>query len=172
MNSENTEVKKENVVIYDYITVEVKERTRQLIIDTYENLGWEMVSKGFGLINFKRDHRLNNKIELNKIQEDINQSLKNIEKYEETKKQKGLIVSLVIGILGSLIMGTGMALIMEFEEMMFGILLGILGIIICIPAYPLYKQIVTKSVNKVLPLIDSEYDKIADLCDKAVVLMK
>lgn len=159
------------VLIYDYLTVEVKEKTKQLVIDAYENLGWEEVSRGFCTINFRRNHCVNNKSELKKLQFEVEKVVNKIEKLEENKNSKGIVVSLSIGIIGALIMGTGMALVMEFNQMMFGILLGILGIIICLPAYPAYKKSVITSTNKVSPLIDDEYDKLMDLCSKATKLI-
>lgn len=56
-------------------------------------------------------------------------------------------VSLVLGIVGTLIFGGGMALIMEFSQLAVGIVVAAIGIIPMALAYPVYK-LVFKSKKK------------------------
>ena len=53
----------------------------------------------------------------------------------------GIVVSSIIGILGVLIMGTGMSNIMVWNDMEIGLVLGIFGMLMAISAYPIYKKI-------------------------------
>ncbi len=74
---------------------------------------------------------------------------------------KAMIVSLCIGIIGALIMGTGMSLIMtDLGEILglsstfvIGIILGIIGMIGVILAYPLYQYVIKKERRKIAPQI-------------------
>ena len=58
---------------------------------------------------------------------------------------KGLVLTFIIGIIGSLIMGFGMSKVMVGEasqtDMLVGIITGIIGLIICVLNYPIYAYI-------------------------------
>ena len=74
---------------------------------------------------------------------------------------KATTVSLVVGIIGALIMGTGMSLIMTevgaflgtVLAMVAGIGLGVIGIILVCLAYPLYHRTLKKEREKIAPEI-------------------
>ena len=77
--------------------------------------------------------------------------------------QKAQVVSLVFGIIGALVLGTGMSLAMtDLGEilgayadwaMLLGILVGIVGIVLVCVAYPVYNRIVRKEREKIAPEI-------------------
>lgn len=76
---------------------------------------------------------------------------------------KAQVVSLVFGILGALLLGTGMSLTMsdfakilgayEKMAMLIGIVIGVAGIVLVSLAYPLYNRIVRKEREKIAPQI-------------------
>ena len=63
---------------------------------------------------------------------------------KETQKNinKGLIVAIIIAIIGALIMGFGMSKVMvdspNTNDMILGIVIGIIGLIICVLDFPIY----------------------------------
>ena len=63
-------------------------------------------------------------------------------------KQLPQIVSLILGIIGTLIFGLGIACILEFNIIWLGIILGILGIVPIIAAYPVHNRIIQKNKLK------------------------
>lgn len=73
--------------------------------------------------------------------------------------QKASVISLVFGVIGALILGFGMSLAMtDLGEilgsyrgmaMLFGIIIGIVGIVLVSLAYPLYNRIVKKEREKI-----------------------
>ena len=76
--------------------------------------------------------------------------------------KKGTIASLVIGIIGALILGTGMSLAMtdigsflgnDTLALIIGILIGVLGIISVALAYPIYNLITAKERKRIAPEI-------------------
>ena len=77
--------------------------------------------------------------------------------------QKATVVSLVFGVIGALILGTGMSLAMTeigqllglqgATAMLVGILIGIIGIVLVCVAYPVYNRIVKKEREKIAPEI-------------------
>ncbi|MBQ3230501.1 MAG: hypothetical protein IJB49_05720 [Clostridia bacterium] len=77
--------------------------------------------------------------------------------------KKATTVSLVFGIIGSLILGMGMSLAMTDigktvgldggMAMLIGILIGIVGIVLVCVAYPIYNRIIKKEREKIAPEI-------------------
>ncbi len=69
---------------------------------------------------------------------------------EHPKKERGpinwgLVLTFVVGIVGSLLMGFGMSLIMvgtaTKTDMIVGLITGVVGLIICVLNYPIYAYI-------------------------------
>lgn len=77
--------------------------------------------------------------------------------------QKATVVSLIFGVMGTLIMGTGMSLAMtELGKtiglgggmaMLMGIFIGIIGIVLVCVAYPIYNRIIKKERERIAPEI-------------------
>lgn len=74
--------------------------------------------------------------------------------------QKAQAASIAIGILGALILGTGMSLCMtdlgaalDHWAMVIGILVGVLGLILVALAYPLYNSVLRKERQRIAPEI-------------------
>lgn len=57
------------------------------------------------------------------------------------------VISIVIGVIGTLIFGGGIALFLEFEYIVLGAIVGAIGFIIVLAAYPVY-QLFTKLMKK------------------------
>ena len=70
---------------------------------------------------------------------------KNHPKKEHGPINWGLVLTFVVGIVGSLIMGFGMSKIMVGEastsDMIIGMITGVVGLIICVLNYPIYSYI-------------------------------
>ena len=74
--------------------------------------------------------------------------------------QKAQAASLAVGIIGALIMGTGMSLAMTeigaalgSLAMVIGILVGIVGMVLVALAYPLYNRVLKKQRERIAPQI-------------------
>ena len=74
--------------------------------------------------------------------------------------QKAQAASIAIGVVGALIMGTGMSLAMTeigamlgSFAMVLGILIGVAGMILVALAYPIYNKILKKERNRIAPEI-------------------
>ena len=69
--------------------------------------------------------------------------------------RKPMILSLTVGIIGTLTLGFGMCCTMVWQGGMFvpGIVIGIIGIIIVCLAYPLYNRILKKERERIAPEI-------------------
>ena len=74
--------------------------------------------------------------------------------------QKAQAASLAVGVIGALIMGTGMSLAMTeigaalgSLAMVIGIVVGIVGMVLVALAYPLYNRVLKKQREKIAPEI-------------------
>ncbi len=74
--------------------------------------------------------------------------------------QKAQAASIAIGVLGALVLGTGMSLCMTdlgaalgYLAMVTGILVGILGLVMVALAYPLYNSVLRKERQRIAPEI-------------------
>lgn len=74
--------------------------------------------------------------------------MEQLQKLDNKVKIPGQIVSLVIGVFGTLIMGAGMSFIMVWSNMAAGLVLGIGGILLAVLAYPVYMSITHKRKQK------------------------
>lgn len=86
-----------------------------------------------------------------------------LRRLDATVTKKATSVSFVFGVIGALILGTGMSLTMtdigkmigltENLAMLIGSLIGIIGIVLVCSAYPIYNCITKKERKKIAPEI-------------------
>lgn len=76
-----------------------------------------------------------------------------LRRLDKSVTRQGTIISIIIGIVGTLIMGFGMCMCLEWQQFVFGIVLGILGIAILAAAYPVYNKVTQKQREKIAPEI-------------------
>lgn len=78
-----------------------------------------------------------------------------LRKLDKSATKKGTAVSIAVGIIGCLMLGIGMCCTMVWMESLFvpGIVIGIVGILVVISAYPLYVRITKKQRDKLAPQI-------------------
>lgn len=78
-----------------------------------------------------------------------------LRKLDESTIRPGTIISLIVGIVSSLILGVGMCCTMIWADTLFvpGIIIGVIGIIGILIAYPLYMRITDKQRKKLAPEI-------------------
>jgi len=86
--------------------------------------------------------------------------MEQLRKLHAIPTQKAQAVSLAVGIIGALIMGTGMSLAMTDISaalgslaMVIGIAIGIVGMVLVALAYPLYNRVLKKQREKIAPEI-------------------
>ena len=97
------------------------------------------------------------------VQEKTEDKMEQLRRLDAAVTQKATSVSLVFGVIGALILGTGMSLAMTDigkiigllggMAMLIGILIGIIGIVLVSVAYPIYNSIIKKEREKIAPEI-------------------
>lgn len=92
---------------------------------------------------------------MSKYVEKEEDKMEQLRKLDQSVERPGTIVSIVLGVVGALIMGTGMSMCMVQGGPLFipGILIGVLGIAILVLAYPVYKSMTKKQKEKLAPQI-------------------
>lgn len=81
--------------------------------------------------------------------------MEQLRRLDRSVTQKANLVSIVIGIIGSLVLGLGMSCAMVFTGVWFipGIIIGIIGIVLVSVAYPIYIRVVAKERERIAPEI-------------------
>ncbi len=79
--------------------------------------------------------------------------MEQLRKLDRSVTRKGTILSLVLGIVGTLVMGVGMCCCIEWGMFAFGIIVGVLGIAILLTAYPVYSYVTNKEKKRLAPEI-------------------
>ena len=80
--------------------------------------------------------------------------MEQLRRLDESVTKKGTVISLVVGIIGALILGTGMSMCMVWTDLfVLGIIVGVVGIVMVSAAYPLYSYVTKKEREKIAPEI-------------------
>ena len=80
--------------------------------------------------------------------------MEQLRRLDASVTQKGTVISLVVGIIGALVLGTGMSMCMVWTELfVLGIIVGIVGIVMVSAAYPIYSHVTKKEREKIAPEI-------------------
>ncbi len=96
---------------------------------------------------------------------DSQKELERLRKIDYKVKNIPIIISLSFGVVGTLLFGLGLTFILEFNNYIFGIIIGIIGIILMIFAYPIYNKIYNKLKNKYKTEILKLSDKLMNEID-------
>lgn len=175
-NAEKKDTMVRDAVTYDYKTVEATQKNALEIIDCYEAMGWELAGKHDYVfvvsLNFRRNRKIKNKDQLNRLQVKLDDHINGIGVYEKRKTQNAQIISLIVGIIGVLVFGGGMCLCLltplpEIVSYIAGSVLGVIGAAVCGLAYLIYKKLLAKDTVAMNALIDKKRDEISNICEDA-----
>lgn len=76
-----------------------------------------------------------------------------IRRLDREAERPGTVTALVLGVLGTLIFGTGMCCCLVWQLYVLGVAVGILGAGMLGSAYPIYRHITRKQREKIAPEI-------------------
>lgn len=97
--------------------------------------------------------------EVKKIREKYVQTPKEEDKLETLRRldasvtRKGTILSLILGVLGTLIFGAGMCCCLVWNLFFLGVIVGLIGLVGVSLAYPAYSYVTKKEREKIAPQI-------------------
>lgn len=159
---------------FDYITIETNTKYALDYVDCYGTLGWEVIKneRTFSLktqLTFKRDRKIKNKDQLNKIQIRLDECLKQINILEDKKTTTAVGGAIGIGLTGALTFGGGMSLCLLYTSLVAivgGLSLGLFGFFFAGIGYLFYKKTKEKMTTSMNIVIDTKRDEIADICQE------
>lgn len=175
-----------NFVGYDYKEVAAEGTRLSLLLDGYENFGWELDQRaaenaGHGngtssmhrqTLRLKRNRKIINKMELTRLERNFEACINEIDKLEKGKTDTATMYALIFGIIGTAFMaGSVFAVTATPPIYILCIILAIPGFLGWIFPYFLYKEIVKRQTERVIPLIEKKYDEIYGLCEKGSKLL-
>ena len=79
--------------------------------------------------------------------------MERLRRLDKSAERYGSIISITVGITGTLIMGFGMCLCLEWSQFIAGVIIGIAGMVILGLAYPIFKYAARKQREKIAPEI-------------------
>ena len=160
---------------YEYRTKTVKAKDQTRAIDMYEAFGWEVTATTPTYVDgvtlsLKRDRKLKHKQELNKLERQAEDAMQAINGLHRAKTLGASIFAYIFGCIAALVMGGGMSMVMllgsSVPALVGGVVLGAVGIVLCGVNYLIYKKIAEKKIKQVLPIIDDNEEKLANILEK------
>lgn len=172
-------MQEKDFVSYEYRTVSVKAKDQAQVMDLYEAFGWEVTGTSPALdgvtLSLKRDRHIPHKQELVKLERQAEDTFARIGGLERSKTQGASVFSYIFGCIAALILGGGMSLVMLVEgsipALVGGIVLGIIGIVLCGVNYPIYKRLASQKTKALLSVIDETEEKLANLLERGNELL-
>lgn len=178
------EKEKRNYVGYEYKEIAADGQLVSLLLDGYENFGWEVndslpgdsmggkPGSGKTLIRLKRNRKILNKAELTRLQRNFEACVSQIQTLEQRKTSAASAYAIILGVIGTAFMaGSTFAVTAQPPHYILCILLAIPGFLGWVFPYFLYKKIVGKQTEKITPLIEAKYDEIYEICEKGNKLL-
>mgnify|MGYP001852342004 FL=1 len=158
---------------YEYQEVAVKNGMTSVYADGYENFGWKLEKSDVALgkpdsviMKFKRDRKIRNKPELTRLQRQFDAIVSEIVSLESSKRLKASIAAYVVGIIGAAFMA-GSVFAFTAGLLLPSVILAVPAFIGWIVPYFLYRSMEKKKTASVTPLIDSKYDELYTVCERA-----
>ena len=172
-------MQEKDFVSYEYRTVSVKEKDQAKAMDMYEAFGWEVTGTSSALdgvtLSLKRDRHIPHKQELVKLERQAEDTFVCIGGLERAKTRSASMFSYLFGCIAVLILGGGMSLTLLVEGsipvFVGGIVLGVIGIVLCGVNYPIYKRLASKKTKALLPVIDETEEKLANILERGSDLL-
>lgn len=174
-------MQEKDFVSYEYRTKTVKSKDMTKATDMYEAFGWEVTSAAHTdvdntTLSLKRDRKQKHKQELSRLERQAEEIFGTINNLQRAKTLGASVFSYIFGCIAALLLGGGMSLIMlnqnNFAAFVGGIALGIAGIALCCVNYFIYKKMVEKKTGELLPIIDDNEEKLANILEKGNDLLK
>lgn len=158
---------------YEYQEISVKNEMSSVCADGYANFGWKLEDSSFTLgkpdsvvMKFKRNRKIRNKTELTRLQRQFDSIVSDIISLESSKRLKASIIAYTVGIVGTAFMA-GSVFCVTAGLILPCIILAIPAFVGWILPYFLYRSIEKDKTASVAPLIDSKYDELYTICEKA-----
>lgn len=161
---------------YEYKNISVSRELAAIYIDSFPSFGWELDDYSYNnyfhraSLIFKRDRKMKNKVEINKLQRQFEDGLVSISSLENNKGTRASVTAFVVGIIGAaLVTGATFAYLSGF--FILAMVLAVPGLAGLVLPYFVFKNIYHKRIVQVATEVDREYDGLYVACEKAQALL-
>lgn len=170
----NETFRKENEFVgYEYKDVTINDQMQQLYTDSYENFGWTLDATEMPMgkpnaitLKFKRDRKIRNKAELTRLQRQFDACAGEVLALERSKVTTAATIAYIIGLVGTAFLaGAVFAYLAGMIPLM--IILALPGLAGWVLSYFAYAKIVKNKTTHIAPLIETKYDEIYGVCERA-----
>jgi len=81
--------------------------------------------------------------------------MEQLRRLDASASKKATTYAIIVGVIGALILGTGMSCCMVWTDMLLipGIVIGVIGMAVVAVAYPLYNRVLKKERDRIAPEI-------------------
>lgn len=176
---------KKNFVGYEYKEILADGSRASLLLDGYENFGWEIDERLSDngterkipgqkrvSIRLRRNRKIVNKMELTRLQRNFEACIHEIDMLEQSKTSVATMYALIVALIGTAFMaGATFAAVAQPPHIVLSIILALPGFAGWIAPPFLHKKILQKQTKKVVPLIEEKYDEIYEICEKGNKLL-
>ena len=163
---------------YEYKDILVRRDLEALYADNYPAFGWKLEgtapslhSVGSVHLKFKRDRRIKNKNELNKLQRQFDSCMAEVGRLAASKNTMPSIWAYTIGLIGTGFVA-GSVFAVTAGNVALCVALGIPGFPGWGLAYLMYRRLSAQREQQATPLIDHQYNLLYDVCEQAGALLK
>lgn len=170
---------------YEYKEMTVDSNLAPLLLDGYENFGWEVnenmpeesrVGKPGRepkvVLRLRRDRKILNKAELTRLQRNFEACVAEIQTLEKRKTSAATVYALILGILGTAFMaGSTFAVTAQPPNIVLCIVLAVPGFLGWILPCFVYRRVREKETGKLTPLMEAKYDEIYEICERGHKLL-
>lgn len=167
---------------YEYKEIPTESSRFSFLLDGYENFGWELqdalpesgnpARQEKAVLHLRRNRKIVNKVELTRLERHFEACVNEIDQLEKAKTSAATAYALVLGIIGTaFIAGSTFAATAQTPNYLLSIFLAVPGFLGWIFPYFLYKRVVRKQTQKMIPLIEAKYDEIYEICEKGSKLL-
>lgn len=87
--------------------------------------------------------------------------MERLRRLDNSVSRLGMSVSITLGVIGTLVFGTGLCCIMVWNMFYIGIIIGVAGLVLIVSAYPVFGRITKKRREKLAPEILRLTDEIS-----------
>lgn len=177
--TDNTERNPRGAIGFEYKKINVDVDSASFLIDSYGSFGWEpdenmaaVCREARTTIRLKRSRKLINRTELTRLQRNFEACVSELEQLEKSKTATATVLSLVIGIVGTVFMaGSVFAVTADPPRIAICILLAAPALVCWAAPYFVYKKAVKKRTEKITPVIEEKYEEIYTICEKGSRLL-
>jgi hypothetical protein len=163
-----------NFSMNEYLDVNISQELMAICSACYRKLGWSIIDTRSSIrtitIKLERDYKIKNRAELYDLQRECEKAFEVIEGLEKSKTRNARAVSLGIGVMGTVFMACSVFAYLA-GKLSLCVIFAIPGFTGWLLPYFVYRKIKEKTINRVMPRIDQNYNIIYEACEKAHSLL-